>query len=127
MELTIFHNCQNVVSILEQCDIGQRIAINDDDVAQETLFNLAHFVSHECFTAVSRGGTKHFPGLEAHQVHKMLEVAAISAHGDPSKAIVAERKDLDTGFVHFCHRLATSFEFPFVTNGFGDLHGNAAS
>ena len=86
MELTIFHNCQNVVSILKQCDIGQRIAINDDDVTQETFFNLAHFVSHERFTAVSRGSTKHFPGLEAHQVYKMLEVAAVSAHGDPSES-----------------------------------------
>ena len=55
----------------------------------------------------------------------MLEVAAVSPHGDPSKAIVAERKDLDTGFVHFCHRLATCFKFPFVTNSFCDVRANA--
>ena len=76
--------------ILQDLDIGQRIAVDEDTVRVETRLDLAQFVlAHEEFGDAGCGGDDGFVWCEAEEIGEVGEVLCVCSVWCPGEAIIS--------------------------------------
>ena len=118
----VLHDHEDVVRILEQREIRQRIAVDHDEIGEIAFPDLAHVgnAGPLCvgvgvkLAAELRGGVQHLGRSEVEVVDEVLEVPRVRPVRDPGEGIVAERQDAHAARVQLLDRLADDGEFVVV-------------
>src|SRR5215831_494405 len=89
VKLAVLHDRKQLAGILQNGDIRQWIAVDQQDVCQIAGFNLTELVAHHHdLAAVLGGGHDRVHRREAEQVDEVLDVAGVAADRIPGKAVV---------------------------------------
>src|SRR5262245_17585288 len=100
VEAALLHHGEDAVPVLQERDVGQRIAIDQQQVRQTALLHQAELTRlHHDFAAEPGGGDDRLHGREAEIFHEVFEIGGVAAVGDPGEAVVAAGQDLDPALV----------------------------
>ena len=90
MELAVLHDRQDIVAILEQRQVLQRIAVDQQGIGQKARADLAELVAAEGLAAIGGGGAQHFPRLEAEEIDENATDEAETAPADAEETEESE-------------------------------------
>lgn len=94
------HNDIQLVVVLQDRDVLQRVAVNEDAVPVEALLDLAQLlVAHEELGNACRRCDERLHGRESQQLDEVVEIARVRSVGRPCKSIVASWEHCDASLV----------------------------
>ena len=122
VERAVLHDRVDLVVVLQDGDVGERVAVDENEVGEEAGLDLAEVVGPEHDLAAELGGRE--DGLhrrEPEPLDEVLEVAGVRPVRGPGEAVVAAREQLDAPLVHLAKALDGLLELLLVADGLGGL------
>ncbi|MCP9972323.1 hypothetical protein LUX57_50585 [Actinomadura madurae] len=97
MQDAAFQDGHEAVTVLEDADVVQGVAVDEHQVGEEPFPHQAEFVAHaHHLAAVQGGGPQGLCGSEAEPLDEQLQVMGIAADRVPGESIVPARDDAHT-------------------------------
>src|SRR5688572_12326282 len=94
VELAVLHHREDLRLVLQDADVGKRVAVDEQQVGEETFAHLAQLVAaHHHLAAQLRRREQRLHRAHAEVLHEVLEVARVGAVLGPGEAIVAAGQD----------------------------------
>src|SRR5690348_2750333 len=101
VEAAILHDVVQLVVVLQDGDVVQGVAVDEDQVGEVAGLDLTELVGAEHdLPAEGGGGQDGFHRGEAEPLDEVLQVASVSAMRSPGEAVVAAGQDADAAAVH---------------------------
>ncbi len=121
------HDCQQAALILQNADVGQPIAVDQQKVREKAFFDLPEFVPHRHDLTTQPGRRlDRFHRREVEVVDEMLEIARIGADRVPGEAVVAARQYAYAAFLQILHVLDRDLELTAQAEIRRDVQGAAS-
>src|SRR5271154_6406785 len=101
MELAVLHDGEEPRLVLQDTDIGGRVAIDQQQVSKVALLDHAEFVRHaHDLAAEASRGDKRLHWREAEQVDKILEILRVGALRRPGEPVVPADQYANAAAMH---------------------------
>ena len=101
VELAVLHDVVQAVVVLEDGDVGERVAVDEQQVGEVARLHLPQLVGPQHDLPAQRGGGEdRLHGGEAEQLDEVLQVAGVGAVRGPGEPVVAAGQQLHTAPVH---------------------------
>ncbi len=104
--------------LLQDADIGDRVAVDQDHVGEIALLQHAEFVAHAHNLAAEFGGRQDgLHGRHAQKVDEILDILGVGALWRPGEAVIPADEDANAAPMHLLHAVDRHFEFALVEHG----------
>ncbi len=115
MELAVLHDGEDAVLVLQDAHVGDRVAVDQQQVGEVTLLDQAELVAHvHDLPAIFRRRQDGLHRRETEHLDEGLDVLGVGALGRPGKAVVAADTDADAAPVHLLHRVDAHLELALI-------------
>ena len=104
MQAAVLHDDEERVLPLQELDVGERIAVDEEEIGEVAGLDLAELsgAAHD-FPAQAGGGHERLHGSEAEHVDEKKEIARVGAVRVPGEAVVAAGEHADPALAHLAH------------------------
>src|SRR5687767_5479897 len=102
MENAVFHYSPNALPILQNPDIGQWIAVDQDHVGQIAFFDFSQLIRPTHDRATQRGGRENrLHRRKAEEIDEILQIFGVGAVRRPGETVISARQNANAARLHF--------------------------
>jgi hypothetical protein len=104
VQTPVLHDDEERVLPLQELDVGERIAVDEEEIGEVAGLDLAELAgtAHD-LAAEAGGGDERLHGSEAEHVDEEEQIARVGAVRVPGEAVVAAGEHADPALAHLAH------------------------
>src|SRR6478735_4372194 len=122
VELAVFHHRQDAGLVLQDGDVLERVAIDQQDVREVALTDVAEDLAHAHHRAAPCSGREEsFHVAHADVLDEVFEILGIGSVRGPRETVVTAWQDPDAAFAHRTHALDRCLELAVVAHLAGNF------
>src|SRR5256886_12317750 len=115
-ELAVPHDREKLGPILKNRDVRERVAVDEQEVGEPALADLAEILAHHDLPAPARGRDQRLHGRHAEALDEVLEDLRVLPVRRPREAVVAAGQDTNAALEHRLHALHRRLELELVAH-----------
>src|SRR6266850_4210640 len=115
-ELAVLHDREQLGSILQDRDVRERVAVDEQQVGEPAIADLAEILAHHDLPAPARRRDERLHRRHAEVLDEVLEVFRVLAVWRPGESVVAAGEHADAALEHRPHALHGRLELELVAH-----------
>src|SRR6266436_366110 len=111
VQTAVLHDDEERVLALQELDVGERIAVDEEEIGEVAGLDLAELLgaAHD-LAAEAGGGDERLHGGEAEHVDEEEKIARVGTVRVPGEAVVAAGQHADAALAHLAHGVRRDLE-----------------